>query len=647
MGAGRLERRLAAILAADVAGYSRLMEADESGTFARLKLLRADLVEPILAQHGGRLVDLKGDGAIVEFQSAVDAVEAAVAVQKAMLAQEPDLEEVRRIRFRIGINLGDVIVDSGTIYGDGVNVAARIESLCEPGGVWLLRNVYHQVKGKLDLSFAPTGRHQVKNISEAVETFRVSLDGSAPARMVKPSRHAWHRRALVAAAALFALVFAGGVWRLWPAGPPPEKAAIAVLPFDNYGGDEATGRLADGITEDVITDLARFRDLDVIARNSTEAYKGKPVDVRQVGKELGVAYVLEGSIQRTDDRVRLNAQLIDVRNGAHVWANRWDRPTGDVFAAQDELADQMANRIGGYGSVAESDRAAAKRKRPDDLSAYELYLLGIEHKHRLDIGNVKEAQELFDQAIGKDPKLARAYVGRAWTHLILLTYGPPYDFLANAQAAEADARAAIALDPQDAEAHAVLAEAALSLGQYDHSTAEYERALQLNPSSADVAAFACMLMYLGQAERAATLADRALQLNPSYPAFYPYYLGPAYFLARRPGDAVRILASVPAEQRSPFIATALAGSYAMLGQQEQAAKAVAEVRAGDPTSSIERSLATSWQFSGEQERRLFDEALGRAGLPRCAPASDLAAVDPKSRLPECEAERAKLSATRS
>ena len=258
MTGARVERRLAAILAADVAGYSRLMEADENGTFARLKRLRLELVEPILIQHGGRVVDLKGDGAIVEFQSAVDAVEAAVAVQRAMATQDADLAERQRIRFRIGINLGDVIVDGTSIYGDGVNVAARIEALCEPGGVWLSRSVHNQVKGKLALAFAASGLHQVKNISEAVETFRVELDGVAPAPPTGAGRYRWHRPVLAAACIAFALVFAAGVWRFWPTEPPPGKPGIAVLPFENYGGDEATARLADGITEDIITDLARF-----------------------------------------------------------------------------------------------------------------------------------------------------------------------------------------------------------------------------------------------------------------------------------------------------------------------------------------------------------------------------------------------------
>src|SRR3954452_23220110 len=348
MAAPGIKRRLSAILAADVVGYSRLMEHDEAGTFARLKAVRKEVVEPVLARHGGRFVDLEGDGASVEFQSVAAAVEAAVEIQRAMPAQDPELPEAERIRYRVGINLGDVIVDGDTIYGDGVNVAARIESLCEPGGVWLSRSVYNQVRGKLDLAFAPSGLHQVKNISEAVETFRVALDGVTPASPRPALGTRLKRRLPHAAAALATAVFLGGVWHFWPAEPPPGKPAVAVLPFDNYGGDEATGRLADGITEDVITDLARFRELDVIARNSTEVYQGKPVDVRQVGKALGVRYVLEGSIQRQADRLRVTAQLIDATSDAHLWSDRWDRPAGDVFSVQTEVAEKVASSLGGY-----------------------------------------------------------------------------------------------------------------------------------------------------------------------------------------------------------------------------------------------------------------------------------------------------------
>ncbi len=645
MATVRVERRLTAILAIDVVGYSRLMERDEAGTFTRLKRLRGELVEPILQRGGGRFVDLKGDGAIVEFGSVADAVEAAVEIQRAMLQQDIALPEDRRVRYRIGINLGDVIVDGGTIYGDGVNVAARIEGLCEPGGVWVSRSVHNQVRGKLDLAFAPTGLHQVKNISGAVETFRVVLAGVAPAPprpvlAARPGR--WRPYAL---AALAAAALLGGAWQFWPTEPPAGKPAIAVLPFEDYGGDAASGRLADGITEDVITDLARFRDLDVIARNSTEIYKSKPVDVRQVGRDLGVRYVLEGSIQRTEDRIRVNAQLVDARSGAHAWVNRWDLPAGDLFDAQAELADQVASRVGGYGSVAGADRAAAKRKRPEDLSAYELYLLGIEHKHRMDLADVQEAMGLFGRALARDPTLARAHVGRAWANLLLLAYFPA-DFAAYIAAAEADARAAVALDPQDAEAHAVLAETMYDLGRFPESIAGYERALQLNPGSADIAAFASYLGFLGQPERAAGFADAALKLNPDYPEFYPYYLGPAYFLAGRPGDTVRILAAVPSDQRNLYLTVPLAGAYAMLGQQQQAAQVIAEVQRADPSLSGETAVSGLWKFARDRERRLFLDALAKAGLPRCASDAALAGIDPKNRLPECEAERARAVARR-
>ena len=287
--APRIERKLAAILAADVVGYSRLMGEDEAATHARLRAHRKDFIEPLVAEHRGRVVKLTGDGALVEFGSAVDAVECAVALQKGMAGREADQPEHRRLRLRIGINIGDIMLEEGDNYGDGVNIAARLEGLAEPGGICIARSVHNQVRNKLALPFEPMGEHRVKNIAEPVETFRVALDGaSAPRRRVAAART--RRRWLVpAGAALLALVFAGGVWHLWPGEPAPGgRPAVAVLPFDNFGGDEATGRLADGITEDIITDLARFHDLDVIARNSTEIYKERAVDVRQVGKDLNV-----------------------------------------------------------------------------------------------------------------------------------------------------------------------------------------------------------------------------------------------------------------------------------------------------------------------------------------------------------------------
>ena len=405
--ASRAERKLAAILAADVVGYSRLMGADEAGTHARLKAHRKEFIEPAIAEYHGRVVKLTGDGALVEFGSAVDAVECAVAIQRGMAEREAGAPEDRRLRFRIGINIGDIILEEGDIYGDGVNVAARLEGLAEPGGICVARSVYNQVKGKqLEVAFVASGPQQVKNIAEPVETYRVALDGVAPApaaarpaaaggRLPAPAPRST-RWLVPALGALSAIAVLGGAWHFWPAAPPPDgRPGIAVLPFDNLGGDEATGRLADGITEDIITDLARFRDLDVIARNSTAVYAGKPVDVRQVGKDLNVGYVLEGSIQRQDDSVRVTGQLIDAETGAHVWSERWDRPADDIFAVQTEVAEKVAATLGGdltMGQITRAELQRAKRLRPNDLTAYDYFQLGkefeghvLEHRpgHRL------------------------------------------------------------------------------------------------------------------------------------------------------------------------------------------------------------------------------------------------------------------------
>jgi TolB-like protein/class 3 adenylate cyclase len=431
MAAPRVDRRLAAIMAVDVVGYSRLIGADEAGTLARVKAHRVELAEPLIAEYHGRVVKLTGDGALVEFASAVDAVECAVAIQSGMAEREAAEAEERRIRYRIGINVGDIVLEDGDIFGDGVNVAARLEGLAEPGGICIARNVYNQVKGKLDLTFEPMGEHRVKNIAEPVAVYRVLPGPGATAKM-RPMAIARalrrYRLAAIAAAVLLLLVAgATGWYSYWrPDGPlPSDQPSIAVLSFDNLSGDAATGRLADGITEDIITDLARFAYLDVIARNSTLPYKDKPVDVRQIGKELNVRYVLEGSIQRQAERVRVTAQLIDAAAGAHVWSERWDRPAQDVFAVQTELAESVANRIGGHGLVEAAGRETAKRKRPENLTAYDLYLLGIEAKHRLTEESLQEAVRLFQRALELDPQLARAWTGLAWAYVLTANFGGP------------------------------------------------------------------------------------------------------------------------------------------------------------------------------------------------------------------------------
>jgi TolB-like protein/class 3 adenylate cyclase len=476
VAAPRMDRKLAAIMAVDVVGYSRLVGADEAGTLARVKAHRKELAEPLIAEHHGRVVKLTGDGALVEFASAVDAVECAVALQAGMAEREAAEPEARRIRYRIGINIGDIVLEDGDIFGDGVNVAARLEGLAEPGGICIARNVYNQVKAKLDLAFEPMGEHRVKNIAEPVTVYRV-LPGPGAMAKTRPmaiARALRRYRPAVIAAAVVLLLVAGatvGWYALWQPGEPlpADQPSIAVLPFDNLSGDAATGRLADGTTEDIITDLARFAYLDVIARNSTLPYKDKPVDVRQIGKELNVRYVLEGSIQRQADRVRVTAQLIDAAAGAHVWSERWDRPAQDLFAVQTELAESVANRIGGHGLVEAAGRETAKRKRPENLTAYDLYLLGIEAKHRLTEESLQEAVRLFQRALELDPQLARAWTGLAWAYVLTANFGGPDRAVLIQKQLDA-ARRAVQLDPMDAEAHCALADAVGNMGDFAQTT---------------------------------------------------------------------------------------------------------------------------------------------------------------------------------
>jgi TolB-like protein/class 3 adenylate cyclase/tetratricopeptide (TPR) repeat protein len=641
-----LERRLAAILAADVVGYSRLMERDEAGTFERHKAFRNTVVEPILARHGGRFVDLKGDGAIVEFGSVLAAVEAAVEIQRLMQKQDSELPEPERIRYRIGINLGDVIVDGNTIYGDGVNVAARIESLCEPGGVWLSRSVYNSVRGKLDLVLSPCGLHHVKNISEAVETFRVALDGAAPARRRSSAsvlrRPRWVMP--VAGGLLAFLLFAAGVWSLWPAEPlHVHRPALAVLPFDNYGGDEATARLAQGITEDVITDLARFRDLDEVARNSTEVYKGKPVDVRQIGRELNVGYVLEGSIQRQADQIRVTAQLIDARNGNHVWSQRWDRPAQDVFAVQTEVAERVAGALGGdmtFGQITRAELQRAKRLQPTDLTAYDYFLLGGMSKATM--SNLPQGIEYLTKAVQLDPKLARAYSVRAWLYNFMMFFGGDGPtMIANMVA---DAERAVEIDPRDAASVATLGYARLMRGRYAEAENLFRSAVEMSSGNSHVLVMAASgFAYLGKAEEGAALSDRALRLDPRMTPGNIGGLKDAYFMARRYEDVIKVSHLIPEEIRTRDVWVFLTASYAWLGRGEEAASAREKLLRAFPTVSAERSLNEDYTFAKQKDEDFFVESHRVADLPLCMTVSEIASIPSAKRRAECEAERAKVS----
>ena len=486
-----MERRLAAILAADVVGYTRLMGADEAGTLQHLTELRQQVLEPLIAEHHGRVVKLMGDGLLVEFASVVDALTCAVAWQNAVVEQETAADEDKRLKFRIGINLGDVIVEGDDIHGDGVNVAARLEGLAEPGGIDLSDDAYRQVRGKVEAQFEDMGECDLKNVAEPIRVYRVrtAASGTVAAR---------------------------------PASEPlplPDKPSIAVLPFDNMSGDHEQEYFADGITEDLVTALSKIRWFFVIARNSTFTYKGQAVEVTQVARELGVRYVIEGSVRRAGNRVRITAQLVDATTGRHVWAERYDRLIEDIFELQDEMAQTIVGAVEPELSAAERENAV--RKPPESLDAWETYQRGLWHLWNFNKDDNVEAQRFLRQAQDLDPGFATAYAFESYSHYLHVMLGfaeAPAEGLAAALAA---AKKALALDDKDPVAYFAAGRVYMMRGQHDASVAELERAVALNPSFALAHhGLGCALMLSGRLEEATEELDRAIRLSPRDPVLW-------------------------------------------------------------------------------------------------------------------------------
>ena len=633
MASTRTERRLAAILAADVVGYSRLVEQDEEGTLAALRDIRSNVIDPLLAEHRGRIVKLMGDGALAEFGSVVDAVSCALAVQAGTAARQAQVAPERRIVFRIGINLGDVVVEGEDLLGDGVNIAARLEQLCEPGGVMISGTAYDHLKGKLNLPLDYAGELRVKNISQPVRTYAVRTAGGQRGRLwrIRLFRR-W--RPLAAALAAMLLVTGFGIWWFRPIETAIGKPSIAVLPFDNLGGDDATGRLAAGVTEDIITDLSRYRDLDVMARNATAAYAGKAVDIQAVGKALKVRYVLEGSIQRRGEQVRVTAQLIEANRGTHVWSERWDRPATDVFAVQTEVAEQVATRLAAFsGAIPEAERAASQRARPEDLKAYDLYRLGQEAMGRSTKESTEEALRWFKQAVDKDPKLARAWVGLAAAHDATMHYGADVN---TARAAAMPAiRRGLELDPQDAAAHATFGHILGMAGDLPRAEAEFETALRLNPSDAGILTkYAAWSSTFGEPERGAQAADRAIRLDPNYSISAAGYFRLTYLMAGRYEDAVRFVVREDPQTRTRGGWVQGAVIYAALGRTEEARAAVADALKRHPNLTIEGFALNSPGYSDIERQKLAD-GMRAAGFPPCAKPEQLQGLTAPIRLPEC------------
>jgi adenylate cyclase len=585
----RLQRRLAAILSADVVGYSRLMGIDEAGTLSRLKALRRDLVDPLIGAHSGRIVKLMGDGALVEFASAVDAVTCAIEVQKQLRERNAGSPEDSWIQFRIGINVGDIIVDGDDIYGDGVNVAARIQALADPGGIYISRGAAEQVRDKVPIKIETRGEQTVKNIARPIEVFCIiAEDRNAIAAAVRESE-ASVRTQMVG-----------------------DKPTIAVLPFVNMSGEPEQEFFADGITEDILTELSRFRELFVISRNSAFVYKGKPINAQKVAKELGVQYVVEGSVRKAGSRVRITVQLIDAESDRHLWAERYDRELADIFAIQDELTSSIVSILPGRIAAAAQDRV--QRKPPENLAAYECVLAGKLLHHRSARADNEEALRMLERAIAIDPGYAHAH---AWKACVLgqsFVNGWCADVEATTRAVIGELTLALSLDENDSDVHRVLAAVNLAVHR-DHDKALYhqERALALNPNDdLIVVQQGEVLTWIGQAEQGIEWIQKAMRLNPYHPERFWSHLGRAYFVARRYGEAVKAFQRISRADQTHW--ASLAACHAQLGDAAAAKGATQELLQRAPDFSIERFLATQ-HYKHDSDREHHRAALIKAQLP--------------------------------
>jgi TolB-like protein/Tfp pilus assembly protein PilF len=569
-----MERRLAAILAADIAGYSRLMGDDEERTVRALQELQT-AVFPLIAEYGGRVINTAGDSVLAEFASVVGAVRCAEATQRLVAARNADTPAARRLEFRIGVNQGEIVVDRDEVYGDGINVAARLQALAEPGGIAISGRVHEDVAGKLDIAWLDAGEQQLKNIARPVRVWRWS-----DAQAAEP-----------------------------PSLPLPDKPSIAVLPFDNMSGQAEDTVFSDGITEDIITGLARFRSLFVVARNSSFSFRGKAVSVAEIGRQLGVSYLLEGSVRRAGERIRITAQLIEAASGAHLWADRYDRSLTDIFEVQDEVTTTIVSTL--IGRIEDAKLRQSLRKPTVSLAAYDFFLRGAVHFRGYAEGDNRQACAFFEKAIANDPNYALAHSYLALARIALHGYGAAP--LEVREASSAMARRGVDLDPQEGSCHRLLGQVLMYARELDVAEHHKRRAVELNPNDADGAiSMGELLVTRGHAAEGLDWIEKAMRLNPFHPPWYHSLHARALYSLRRFSEAAQAIKRMPSEGRW---SSRLAACYGQLGREQEAKAEVAAILRAKPDYSISEFMEKIVLLELPKDRELLREGLVKAGLP--------------------------------
>jgi adenylate cyclase len=642
------ERQLAAVVAADIAGYSRLMGADEEGTLAALKACRSELIDPTIARHRGRIVKTTGDGLLIEFSSPVEAVRWAVGMQHGMIERNAGIPNDRQIQFRVGINLGDVIVDDKDLYGDAVNIAARLETLAEPGGICISRTMRDQIRDRVDLPFEDAGEQSVKNITRPIRVYSLSTSAvAALPRMVLPAvpqaRRSRSTQRLVSLAVVGALIVGTGAWWLWPSlkappasvsRPSPEKSSsaaarrlsIVVLPFANMSGDKDQQYFADGITEDLTTDLSRIADSFVISRNTAFTYKDKPVDTKQIGQDLGVHYVLEGSVQRSGQQVRINAQLIDAESDAHIWADRFERDIGDLFTLQSEVTGRIANTLKLELVTAETARPIAN---PDAL---DYILRGRAARNKpATAASLAEAIGFFEQALALDPHSVEAQSQFALALATRVGFGLTGSDAKAADITRAEALISqvLSLSPDNAVAHSAKGALLVSQTRFAEAIPEYEAVVAADRNAANaIATLARLKAIIGQSPPKDVIpsVEQAIRLSPRDPQlwYWDVLIARQYALQLRDDESlVWYEKALSANPTGAVVHVELAANYANKGDIEHAAAELAEAQRLTPDgrySSIARLRAVIGPCmmsaaNCELRETLYFGGLRKAGMP--------------------------------